>query len=90
MLERRIEIVNELGLHARAAAQLVRLAATFDAVITLRRIDTGIEANARSILDILYMAAGKGVELRITFEGPDEVEAASGIELLFSDAFGEM
>ena len=89
MLERRIEIVNALGLHARAAAQLVRLTATFDSVITLRRDDTGIESNARSILDILYMAAGNGIQLRITFDGVDEAEAAAAVEKLFADKFGE-
>ncbi|MEO6654741.1 MAG: HPr family phosphocarrier protein [Pyrinomonadaceae bacterium] len=90
MLERRIRVINELGLHARAAAQLVRLAATFGAVIILKRDDTGVESNARSILDILYLAAGKGIELKITFEGTDEIEAANAIAHLFLSGFGEM
>ena len=89
MLERRIKIVNALGLHARAAAQLVRLAATLDSVIILKRDDTGIEVNARSILDILYLAAGKGTELRINFDGADEIEASEAVEQLFRNGFGE-
>lgn len=90
MLERRIRIINGLGLHARAAAQLVRLAATLDAVIILKRDETDVESNARSILDILYLAAGKGIELRITFDGTDEIKAADAIEQLFRTGFGEM
>ncbi len=90
MLERRIRVINELGLHARAAAQVVRLAATFDSTITLKRDDTGVESNASSILDILYLAAGKGIELRLTFDGADEIKAAQAVEQLFRSGFGEM
>lgn len=89
MLERRIRVINDLGLHARAAAQLVRLAATLDAVIILKRDDTGVESNARSILDILYLAAGRGVELTLTFDGTNEIEAAAAVEQLFRSGFGE-
>lgn len=90
MLERRLTLVNELGLHARAAARLVRLAATFDSEIVLKRIDTGVEANARSILDILYLSASKGREVAITFTGADENDAALAIENMFIDGFGEL
>ena len=90
MLERRLTLVNELGLHARAAARLVRLAATFDSEIVLKRIDTGVEANARSILDILYLSASKGREVAVTFKGSDEENAAVAIEKMFNEGFGEL
>jgi len=90
MLERPLEIVNALGLHARAAAQLVRLACKFRCRITLARRDNGITANAKSILSVLYLAAGFGVDISVIAEGIDEQEAVAAIEDLFSSGFGEM
>ena len=90
MLERHLTIINALGLHARAAAQLVRLAGHFRCQITLKRLDTGVTANAKSILSVLYIAAGHGVELNVTADGEDEIEAIEAIEKLFLDGFGEM
>ena len=90
MLERHLTIINALGLHARAAAQLVRLAASFRCRILLRRDDTGVTANAKSILSVLYIAAGYGVKLSLTTDGEDEAEAMEAIEKLFLDGFGEM
>lgn len=90
MLERPLEIVNSLGLHARAAAQLVRLACTFRCRITLSRKDNGVTANAKSILSVLYLAAGYGVAISVTADGVDEREAVSAIEELFSSGFGEI
>ena len=90
MLERRIEIVNALGLHARAAAQLVRLAGGFRCRITLVRNDTGLTANAKSILSVLHLAAAYGVEISVMTDGEDENEAMAAIEALFSGGFGEV
>lgn len=90
MLERPLEIVNSLGLHARAAAQLVRLACTFRCKITLTRKDNDITTNAKSILSVLYLAAGCGVDISVIADGPDELEAVAAIEDLFSSGFGEM
>lgn len=90
MLECRVEIINELGLHARAAAQLVRTARRFSSNITLTRADNGESANAKSILSLLYLAAARGVGITITVEGEDEAEALSTVEQLFLDGFGEM
>jgi phosphotransferase system HPr (HPr) family protein len=89
MPERRVTLVNELGLHARAAAQVVRAAAGFNAKVTLRREDRSVEADARSILDILYLAAGCGKEVTIFAEGDDADAALVAIEKLFTDGFGE-
>ena len=90
MLERRVEVINELGLHARAAAQLVRLARKFSSRITLTREDNGDSANAKSILSLLYLAAAKGVMITLTVEGDDEGDAINAVESLFLEGFGEM
>lgn len=89
MLETRVIIVNQLGLHARAAAQLVRLAGTFKCDIKIRRSDNGVMADAKSILNILTLAASKGVELDILTNGIDEQIANEAIVQLFSKGFGE-
>ncbi len=90
MLKRPLSIVNALGLHARAAAQLVRLAAKFRCRIILVRDDTGLTANAKSILSVLHLAAAFGTSLHITAEGMDETEAVDAITKLFEGGFGEM
>lgn len=90
MLESKIKVINQLGLHARAAAQLVRLAAQFKSQITLTRPDNSVFADAKSILSVLTLAASKGTVLEIKVEGSDEDAALENIEKLFSDGFGEM
>ena len=89
MLESKILVVNRLGLHARAAAQVVRLAAKFNSAITLFRADRNVFANAKSILSVLALAAAKGTELAITVDGEDEELAIKEIETLFANGFGE-
>lgn len=89
MLERRVVVKNALGLHARAAAQLVRMASKFRCQVTLTRVDNGVSANAKSILSVLHIAAAFGVELRICADGVDEKEAVDQIVKLFTDKFGE-
>lgn len=83
-------LINELGLHARAAAQVVRCAARFDARITLKNVERGVVADARSILDILYLAAGQGKQVDVMATGEDEAQALDEIEKLFTDGFGEI
>lgn len=90
MLESRVKIVNQLGLHARAAAQLVRLAGNFSSKIKIRRADNGVVADAKSILSVLTLAASKGTELNIEVEGEDEQEASQAVEQLFINGFGEI
>lgn len=89
MLEREISITNALGLHARAAAKLVRLAKTFASTITLLRRDTNITADGKDILSVLQLAAGIGVNLTIIAEGPDENDAIEQITKMFVDKFDE-
>lgn len=89
MLEGPIRIVNRLGLHARAAAQLVKLAGKFQSRIVLKRRDKDVEANAKSMLSVLALAASFNTILTLTVEGKDEAEAFSAIEGLFNSRFGE-
>lgn len=90
MLEAKVKIINPLGLHARAAAQLVRLAGKFKSKIKLTRTDNDVTADAKSILSVLTLAAGKGTELDLNIEGEDEQEAFSAIEQLILNGFGEI
>lgn len=89
MLDAAIRVTNTLGLHARAAARLVRLAGTFTSSVKIRRIDNGAEANAKDILSVLSIAASRGVELNIIADGTDEQYAIEQITKLFTDKFGE-
>ena len=90
MLEGSVAVVNHLGLHARAAAQLVRLAGQYQSTITLRREDSGSFANAKSILSVLALAAPFGSVLKIEAEGDDEKEAFDAITSVFANGFGEI
>jgi phosphotransferase system HPr (HPr) family protein len=90
MLNARLTVNNELGLHARAAANLVKGVSTFQSEITLSRPDINRTANAKSILSVLTLAATKGTELEILVEGPDETAALSAIERAFECGFGEL
>jgi phosphotransferase system HPr (HPr) family protein len=90
MREGSVTVVNQLGLHARAAAQLVRLAGTYRSRLTLRRDDSGAFANAKSILSVLALAAPVGTKLYLVAEGDDEDTAFSAVSKLFADGFGEI
>ncbi|MCD9187375.1 MAG: HPr family phosphocarrier protein [Pyrinomonadaceae bacterium] len=90
MPERKVKIVNQLGLHARAAAQLVKLASKFQSSITLKRADNSVVADAKSILSVLTLAAPKGTEIFVTVEGVDEEKALDAIEEIFQNGFGEL
>ncbi len=90
MLERTLTVINPLGLHARAAAKLVRMASLFESTIKLERPDTGVTADAKSILSVLYIAAARGSSITVTVDGPDEGEAIAAIEQLFGSGFGEI
>jgi len=90
MLDGSVKVVNPLGLHARAAAQLVKLAGRYRSLITLRREDSAAFANAKSILSVLALAAPIGTVLLIEVEGSDEQEAYDAVMSLFADGFGEI
>lgn len=89
MIEASVEVVNRLGLHARAAAQLVRLANGFDCALHLERPDKSAAADAKSILSVLMLAASRGTTLRATADGADEQPAMKALRKLFAEGFGE-
>jgi phosphocarrier protein HPr len=84
---RKAVIVNRLGLHARPAAELVKLAATFASEIWVTKGD--LRVNAKSIMGVLMLAAEQGVELVIEAEGLDGREAADALAALVARGFGE-
>lgn len=90
MINNIVKIINPLGLHARAAAQLVRLAGKFKSKINLVRQDNNVMADAKSILSVLTLAAARGIELKLIVEGDDESEASEAIMDLIAKGFGEI
>lgn len=87
MIERDVEIVNRLGLHARAAAKLVQTAGGFDSQVSL--VKDGEEVDAKSILGILLLAAGQGSQVTVRCEGDDEMDAMDAVTTLIADRFQE-
>ena len=85
--EREFDIRNRLGLHARAAAQLVRLANQFSSEIRL--VKDGVEVNGKSIMGVLMLAAPKDTRILVRASGPDAEEALSAIGALIGRKFGE-
>lgn len=85
--ERTFTIKNKLGLHARAANMVVQTASNFASSITV--IKDGIEANAKSIMGLLLLAAGKGSKIVVRAEGKDAQEALKEIGKLIEGKFGE-
>ena len=89
MIERKLLVKARLGLHARAAAKLVRLTTSFSSNVVLRRADAGTTADAKSILSVLMLAATAGTELEARVEGVDEEAAMAALDKLFAESFGE-
>ena len=87
MIERETEIVNRLGLHARAAAKLVHTAGGFQSRVTV--VKDGEEVDAKSILGILLLAAGQGSQITIRCDGQDEDEALRAVTALIANRFDE-
>lgn len=89
MLEAEVLVVNRLGLHARAAAKLVKAAQKFRSEIALCSVGFPEIANAKSIFTVLLLAAAKGDRVLVSVEGPDEKAAIETIVDLFETGFGE-
>ena len=87
MTEAEVQIVNRLGLHARAAARFVHLANGFGSRITVSK--DGSRVDGKSILGLLTLAAARGAKLRLAAEGEDEEEAIRTLTRLVRDRFGE-
>ena len=85
--ERTVEIINERGLHARASAKFVKLAASFDAEVTVSK--DGATVDARSIMGLMMLAAGPGSSIHIVAEGAEAEAAAEALAELVSNRFEE-
>ena len=87
MISRDIEIINKLGLHARASAKLTQLAAKFQCGVWMTRERKRV--NAKSIMGVMMLAAGKGSTVTLETEGADEQEAMDALVQLIEARFGE-
>lgn len=87
MTKTEVEVVNKLGLHARPSAKLTQLAGKFQAEIWLSRGQRRV--NAKSIMGVMMLAAGRGTKLVVEAEGEDADEALAAIANLIADRFGE-
>jgi len=87
MPSREVEIVNKLGLHARASAKLTQLASEFQSEIWLSR--SGRRVNAKSIMGVMMLAAGKGSTVLVEAQGPDAEKALQALQALIAERFGE-
>jgi phosphocarrier protein len=87
MIKTRTTINNKLGLHARASAKLTKLAGTFPCDVFMSRGDRRI--NAKSIMGVMMLAAGMGIEIEIETIGEREQEAMEALLALIADKFGE-
>ena len=87
MIEHDVEIVNRLGLHARAAAKLVHLAGRFQSDVKI--LKDGETVDGKSILGLLMLAAAQGERVRLRTDGPDENEAMTALEDLIARRFEE-
>lgn len=90
MLKREVTVLNRLGLHARAAAKLVKTAESFVSRITVSDLEGSTCADAKSILSVLSLAASMGKRLLIIAEGNDEKAAMETIAALFESGFDEL
>lgn len=87
MVQKEIEIVNKLGLHARASAKLTQLAGKFKSEVWLTFQNRRV--NAKSIMGVMMLAAGKGSMVTLEATGEDEEKCIEAITHLFADRFGE-
>ena len=87
MLQQEVEIINKLGLHARASAKLTQVAGRFKSNVWVSR--NGRRVNAKSIMGVMMLAAAKGSTLVVETDGPDEEQAMTAVTHLISSRFEE-
>jgi phosphocarrier protein HPr len=87
MIQQEIEIVNKLGLHARASAKLTQLAGKYRSEVWMTR--NAKRVNAKSIMGVMMLAAGKGSKVLLETEGADEKECFDALATLINNRFGE-
>jgi phosphocarrier protein HPr len=88
MIERTVKIINDAGLHTRPAATIVKLAAKYKSEFFINK--DGLHINGKSIIGVMTLAAEKDSELILTFDGPDEEQAAQEIIDYFNRGFDEL
>jgi phosphocarrier protein HPr len=87
MIQQEVEIINKLGLHARASAKLTQLAGKFKSEVWMTFNNRRV--NAKSIMGVMMLAAGKGSVVTLEVNGEDEQKCIEGLVALFNDRFGE-
>ena len=87
MLKQDIEIINKLGLHARASAKLTQTSGQFQSAVFVTKF--GKRVNAKSIMGVMMLAAAKGTTLTLETDGADEAEAMAAVVALINNKFGE-
>jgi|TARA_Y100000310_G_scaffold306276_1_gene347257 phosphocarrier protein len=87
MIKRKIKIINELGLHARAASRLVQTAQQFSSQIQLSK--GAVDANGKNIMSVLLLAAARDSIIDLQIDGDDETDALEALTMLINDRFGE-
>ena len=87
MLQAKVEIINKLGLHARASAKLTQVAGQFKCEVFIARNSRRV--NAKSIMGVMMLAAAKGAQIEIETNGADEAAALQALSQLINDKFGE-
>jgi phosphocarrier protein HPr len=87
MTRQEVEIVNKLGLHARASTKLTQVASKFGSQVWIERNNRRV--NAKSIMGVMMLAASKGSKVTLEASGNDELEAVAALASLINDKFGE-
>ena len=87
-LEQEFIVANKLGIHARVAAQIVKVAGQFESEILISKSDATV--NGKSILDLMTLVCPHGCKIQISAKGPDAAEALSALASLFQTKFGEV
>lgn len=88
MIEKQVQIINNAGLHTRPAATIVKLAAKYKSEFFINK--DGMSINGKSIIGVMTLAAEKGSQITLTFDGEDEAEAAEEITGYFNRGFDEL
>ncbi|MBQ4614193.1 MAG: HPr family phosphocarrier protein [Akkermansia sp.] len=88
MITKTLTVLNKLGIHARPAAQFVRVASRFQADVTVEKDDESVDG--KSIMGLMMLAVGCGAQIKVTAEGSDEAETIAALEELVAGKFGEL
>ena len=87
MITKTLTVLNNLGIHARPAAQFVRVASRFQADVTVEKDDESVDG--KSIMGLMMLAVGCGAQIKVTADGADEAETIAALEELVAGKFGE-